>query len=344
MIPFVHDFLRGNGLQYKELLFNLRNYKEHFSKRKVYFEKLCEKDSFWKKYKTVYLFEHAKHTDVITLSNIEKDGWDLRRNITGRDEIVEVRDKLQEQLEVMPKTSCYYEMAFHQINWFCDRTESKSVRDSWCSSLYPLSSNITIWKDYLGKRYIVLNFEMETGDIDLCNKYVEGFAAKTGCSYKKEIDFVLSEEEKKLYAKNKEYVRNLIVGYERSISIEDSSAEKSNLHIKNVLKRVFTGTKFQLGDIENGVYEIYKIDSYNNKFQILFDYDRENRSGGAVFYYIGMGFRHFVDLPEIEVYLTDESIECYMRKVYDKTVQFEVEYVPLIMEKYPDTPKWFIWD
>lgn len=50
LIPCILHFMQQNNLKYENVLFELSSYKDNRRKGKTYFEKLWEKDLFWRKY------------------------------------------------------------------------------------------------------------------------------------------------------------------------------------------------------------------------------------------------------------------------------------------------------
>ncbi len=235
MIPFLLDFFENNNLKYKDILFKLFCYKLKDSKRENYFEKLCAKDIFWNKYQTVYDSDIAKDTYVTGVTNLENESW-RRKSIGMDDEMQMLIDKIQDQFEGMPKTGCNYRLAFNEMTWSISEKKAKEIHDQWTSHLYPLSSNVTVWEDYLRKRYITLNFEM---NIEKHDMYVNALLKEIDCPCKKEVTFVLDDSEKEKYSNANILIRNLLNEINRDIELEKAETlVNDNLHI--TYKKDFT--------------------------------------------------------------------------------------------------------
>lgn len=337
MVPYVIGFLERERLSYQDILFNLSGYKLKDAKRKNYYEKLCERDSFWEKYQYVSKVEYAKDTYSIGVSNLDGGRWN-RREIKLGDDNTELLNKIKEQLEVMPKDG--YRVAFNDINWFSSGTQDLPLEDSETPRLYPLSSNITLWEDYMHKRYIVLNFEMTGED---CEKYVNDFLNQLECPYEKEVLFVRDEDEKASYHKAYREVKSLLAKINTTICVDETENEKKTIHIKKMLESVFGDAGFQLGGITNGLYEFYKIDCYNHLLLLYFDYEKTNKAFGATLTYKGNGYKHSVMYSDMKAVLCDENIKKYALGILKSTHTFEEQYAPVIAGKYAAMPSWFEW-
>lgn len=337
VLPCVLEFIQRNALIYEDLLFKLSTYKDSNAKRKTYFEKLCEKDAFWRKYRVKYQSDIAKETFVDGVSNLKEGKW-IKRKIDERDAHKVVLDKLGEQLKAMPKYS--YEIVFNDISWFPEAVFGKPLMVPGTTEVYPLSSNITIMKYYPEKIYIALNFEMCSAYTNH-KMYVDDFSKQIGCAYLKEIQFVKDEVEREEYSRAYLQANKILRQIEYTKVNIDSSSNQAveNLYIKKILKKVF-GTEVKL---EGGIYEICKIDKYRNKISIHFDYDKQLRSLSAVLIYMGMGFKYVVHYSEIKPLLCDDSVKQYAEKVYSEAERFISKYVPLIIGYYEPLPEWFEW-
>lgn len=337
MIPHVINFLEKEGLCYQDILFELDNYKLKGAKRKNYYEKLCEQDIFWEKYKFIYEDDYEKGTYRIGVSNLKDESWE-RREIEQGEEDTELLDKLQEQLELMPKN--WYSLAFNDINWFSTKEQGLAIENPGTPSLYPLSSNITIWEDYQHKRYIVLNFEMQGED---CGKYVNDFSKGLECPYEKEVLFVKDQVEEKSYSKAYREVESLLKKINTKICIDATENVKKAVHTKKMLEAVLPDAGFRLSGITNGLYEFFKIDHYNHLLMLYFDYEKTSKSFGATLSYYGNGFKHSIMYSDMKALLCDENIKKYTMEILKSIYTFEEQYVPVIAGKYTAMPSWFEW-
>lgn len=341
MIPLLLEYFKTNNLSYKEVYFRLDCYKEKGSNRKTYFEKLCDRDMFWEKYNTQYECDIAKNTEVIGVTNLEKNSWicnEVDRYIDRK----ELIDKIQKQLIEMPKSACNYRISFNDIKWSSSNNTSLEIQDQWTSSLYPLSSNITLWKDYLDNRFITLNFEMNISDYE---KYITSFAKVTDCSYSKDVTFVLDELEKEKYSESYKFVKVLLDNIDRKVNLSQSEQLiNEKLQIKSSLQKIFKMTDFKLENASNGSYSYSYIDKYNNKINILFDYEKTSRKFGATLTYFGAAYKHYIKFLDIDKEISNSIIQEYALGVLDKTKMFCNDYVPIIIEKYNKTPDWFCWN
>lgn len=340
LVTFVVNFLKKNNIKFKNVLFEISTYKKTDAKRLTYFEKLCEKDPFWRKYKDEYACSYAKNTRVVGISNLIEGNWE-KREIEKVDEEDEIVNKLEEQLGKMPE--CSYKIAFNEIRWFLGEKTKYPFTASGVPELYPLSSNITIMNTYLNKRNIILDFEMSRG-LKEHRKYIEDFCCLTGCTYIKDIQFVKNEKEQEEYLKARLQISKLLEEIENTtINIDYSRCrERQSLHIKNTLKDIFCEMKLQYQ--KNGLYEIYTVDGYRNKLTVYFDYDKAQRSMCATLSYRGVGFKYSMKYSEIKLVVCDEDIKQYASKVYDEVEKFIEKYVPQIMQFYEPAPQWFEWE
>lgn len=338
VLSSVLGFIQKNALTYEDVLFKLSTYKDSKATRKTYFDKLCEKDVFWKKYKIIYKSNVAKETLVDGVSNLKGGKW-IKRKIDGHDTHRVLLDKLEEQLKTMPKYS--YEIVFNDISWFPGDVFGKPLMALGTPEIYPLSSNITIMRYYPEKIHIALNFEICSAHTNH-KMYVDDFSNLTGCKYWKETQFVEDQVEREKYTRAYLQVSKLLsqINYTK-INIDNSLyqlAEK--LHIKKILEKVFgMDVKFE-GD---GIYKICEVDKYRNKLIICFDYDKELRSLSASLAYFGMAFKQVVLYSGIKPVLCDNWIKQYAEKVHNEVDRFTSEYVPLIMEYYEPLPEWHEW-
>ena len=341
MIPLIIGYLNNNNLSYKNLYFSLDCYKMNESHRKTYFEKLCNSDMFWAKYKTQYASDIAKNTDVIGVTNLENNSW-VCNEVDRNTDCNLLIDKIQKQLIEMPKSTCNYRISFNDINWDSSSDNVLNIQDPWTSSLYPLSSNITLWKDYLNNRFITLNFEMNVSNYE---KYINDFAKETDCSYSKEVTFVLDDLEKEKYSEANKSLKELMENIDRKVEVSQyEQLINDRLQIKSILQKTFKDTDFKLENATNGSYSYSYIDNYNNKINILFDYEKTSRKIGATLTYFGAGYKHFIKFYDIDKEISNNIIQEYALGVLDKTQMFCKEYVPVIIEKYKETPAWFSWD
>lgn len=337
VLSCVLEFIQRNALTYRDLFFKLYTFKDGNAKRKTYFEKLCERDTFWEKYKLQFPSDTAKDTFEEGVFNLEGDKW-IKRKIHEQDAHEVILDKLDEQLRAMPR-DCY-KIVFNDISWFPEAVFGKPLMALGASIVYPLSSNITIMDDYPQKICIALNFEM-CSTYTNHKMYVDDFANQIGCAYLKEIQFVQDEAEREKNSRAYSQVNKILRQVEITKVKVDTSLNQTaeRVHIKKILEKVF-GTEVKL---EGGLYEICKMDKYRNKIVIYFDYDRESRALCSNLIYIGMGFRHGVFYSEIRPLLCDDSMKQYAEKVYIEVERFMSEYAPLIMEYYEPLPEWVEW-
>lgn len=340
MISCILKFIERYHLDYKDILFDLHSYKEKNAKRKTYFEKISEKDSFWKKYQVDYECDFAANTHIIGVSNLIKGDW--RKNERGHEEnTIEIIEKLEEQLKIMPQSA--YKIAFNHISWLGITEERGALWDSGVSQKYPLSSNVTIMNDYREKEYISLNFDMRS-EYKNHHKYVDDFSDYIGCIYKKEVQFILDDAERKKYAKANLQVKKLLEKIEfTQIKIDASISQGvQKLHIKKMLKEVFLGMNVDYkGD---GQYVLDKVDRYRNRLTIYVDYDKEQRSLCATLTYKGVGFKHSIFYTEVKPVLCDDIIKQYAGEVCKKVDTFVCNYVPKIIDYYDMPPEWYEWD
>lgn len=338
VLSCVLDFIQRNTLIYEDVLFKLSTYKDSNAKRKTYFEKICEKDIFWEKYRTIYKSDIAKETFVVGVSNLKEGRW-IKREIDEHDTHKALLDKLDEQLKSMPNYS--YKIAFNDISWFSEADIGKLLRGFSTSEVYPLSSNITIMKYYPEKIYISLNFEMCSAYANH-KTYVDDFSNQTGCKYWKEIQFVKDQAELEEYSRAHLQVNRLLRQIkDTKINIDTFPNQAvGRLHIKKILEKVFgMDVRFE----GNGLYEIDQIDKYRNKLNIFFDYDKELRVFSATLRYFGMGFKHAVCYSAIQPLLCDNAIKQYAEKVRIEVDRFIKDYVPVIAGYYEPLPEWFEW-
>lgn len=337
VLSCVLEFIQRNALIYEDLLFKLSTYKDSNARRKTYFDKLCEKDVFWKKYRVKYQSDITKETFVDGVSNLERGKW-IKRKMNEQDGNKVLLNKLDEQLKTMPKYS--YEIAFNNISWFPETVLGKPLMVFGSPEIYPLSSNITIMKYYPEKIYIVLNFEM-SGAYTNHNMYVDAFSKQIGCTYSKDIQFVKDKVEREKYSRVYLQASKILKQIEYTKVNIDSSPNQvaEKLYIKKILRKVFC-TEVKL---EGGIYEVCKIDKYRNKISIQFDYDKQLRSLSAVLIYMGMGFKYVVHYSEIKPLLCNDSMKQYAEKVHSEAERFIIEYAPLIIEYYEQLPEWFEW-
>lgn len=339
LIAFVVNFMKKNNITFQNVLFEISTYKKNDAKRLTYFEKLCEKDLFWRKYRDEYDCSYAKNTKIVGISNLIEGNW-RKREIEKEDDKDEIVNKLKEQLGEMPE--CSYKIAFNEIRWFRGEKTKYPFTASGVPELYPLSSNITVMNIYPDKRNIILNFEMNS-ELKEYRKYIDDFCCLTGCTYTKDIQFVKNEKEREEYLKARLQISKLLEEIENTtINIDYSRyREKQSLHIKKTLKDIFCAMKLQYQG--NGLYEIYTVDRYRNKLTIYFDYDKEQRSMCGTLSYRGVGFKYSIKYSEIKLVVCDEDIRQYASKVYDEVGKFVEKYVPQIMKFYKPAPQWFEW-
>lgn len=340
LIPFVLQFMQKNSLKYADVLFELSTYKDKRKNRKTYFEKLCEKDIFWQKYSEEYKCSFAKDTYYSGVSNLKEGEW-IKRTLEKEDALNKIISKLEEQLKVMPQDS--YKIAFNNIKEFGGVNTEYPWIAPGVPRRYPLSSNITILKDYPQKRHIVLSFEM-SGECKNHRQYVEAFSDWTGCSYTKEVQFVKDDAEQEIYAEAYSQI-NKILGQIKNTKINMETIQCSDvkrLHIKKILANVFSDMELKYEG--NGVYDIEKIDTWRNKLTIYFDYDRELRCLSATLAYRGLGYKYGVMYSAVKPVLCDRMIEIYAEKVRDEVERFKKEYVPIITGYYKPMPEWYEWE
>ena len=58
-------------------------------------------------------------------------------------------------------------------------------------------------------------------------------------------------------------------------------------------------TYFKLENASNGSYSYSYIDKYNNKINILFDYEKTSRKFGATLTYFGAGYKHYIKFKHL---------------------------------------------
>ena len=116
------------------------------------------------------------------------------------------------------------------------------------------------------------------------------------------------------------------------------------LHIKQTLQSIFKTTNFKLESVNNGSYSFSNIDKYNNKINILFDYEKSSKSFGATLSYSGVGYKHSIKFYDIDKKISDSIIQEYVIGVIQNIELFIHDYVPIIVEKYNKTPEWLKWD
>ena len=341
LLPFLEEYLKNNNIKYKNILFSLYCYKMNDTHKMTYFEKLCANDKYWDKYKTLYDCNIAKNTYVSGVSNLENDSW-ICNDLYINDDLNQLIEKIQSQLIEMPKTTCNYRISFNDIYWDSASNLELDIQDSWTSSLYPLSSNITLWKDYLDNRFITLNFEMYITNYDI---YLEKFFNAIDCPYYKTVTFVLDNKEKENYNNANNSINRLLNRIDRKIDLNHvENINIDRLHIKQTLQSIFKTTNFKLESVNNGSYSFSNIDKYNNKINILFDYDKSSKSFGATLSYSGVGYKHSIKFYDIDKKISDSIIQEYVIGVIQNIELFIHDYVPIIVEKYNKTPEWLKWD
>ena len=340
-IEFIQNYMKSNELKYQDICFQLHEYKEKDATRKKYFEKLAEKDSFWKKYYSEYEVDFAKSSLNVILSNLNQGNWE---RLDIEDDLDVLLKKIDEQMSDMPKQDGF-EIVFNEINWNTKNSNSTKfpLQDLWTPTIYPLSSNITIRSLNLGTVYITFIFEMDYSMVDSCKKYVFDFQEYISVKPEKDVRFVLNDEEKELHSANYLESEKILEEIDCNIVIPDVSDEKpTTLHIKKILNKKLAEAGFEFYSLENRVYEYRKVDRYNNLMDLFFDYDR--KCLGATLSYRGAAYKKSLLFNDVTNLICDEQIELYTDAVIEKCKEFEEKCVEKLVNLYGTTPAWFEWD